>query len=285
MDNEKKHYNPCSSYPECSHCPARGTNDCPALYRYTEHCPHYSKVVRMLRERKNKKTVKIYCAGCGVFLRETEISEEYIEFEEYCIECYGENEEEEDHEEEFEWDEDEYPLDKDEFPPKCGTALETNYYPFERGYQDSCPNTECDYISELYAKNCFGTCDLSKAVCWLCSQKEECKGESDDGNLILTGMTGEELLKKYEKHFEKQREEHPKWKSFFNIVKSLKEYDMDFSEHKSSGSIIDVFHALRTIASEIEELLQNCRGSIENERITEVIRNKAGTPRQIAKEE
>lgn len=59
--------------------------------------------------------------------------------------------------------------------PKCGTILETNYYPFERGYQDSCPNTECDYISELYAKPCFGTCDLNKAVCWLCLQKGDCK--------------------------------------------------------------------------------------------------------------
>jgi len=104
--------------------------------------------------------------------------------------------------------------------------------------------------------------------------------ESDDGNILLTGMTGEELLQKYEKHFEKQPEEHPKWNSFFNIVKSLKEYDMDFSEHKSSGSIIDVFHALRTIASEIEELLQNCQKSSENERITEDLRINQGGARQ-----
>jgi len=68
--------------------------------------------------------------------------------------------------------------------PKCNTPLETNYYPFEKGYQDSCPNTECDYISELHVKNCFGTHDPNKAICWLCSQKEECKKEKKNLKIV-----------------------------------------------------------------------------------------------------
>lgn len=39
MKNQE--YNPVSDYPECSKCNAKGTSKCPALWRVSEHCPHY----------------------------------------------------------------------------------------------------------------------------------------------------------------------------------------------------------------------------------------------------
>jgi len=38
-------YNPTSDYPECYGCPVKATNECPALYRITEHCPHYNTIM------------------------------------------------------------------------------------------------------------------------------------------------------------------------------------------------------------------------------------------------
>ena len=35
----EKKINPVSDYPECADCSKYGTDDCPALYRITEHCP------------------------------------------------------------------------------------------------------------------------------------------------------------------------------------------------------------------------------------------------------
>jgi hypothetical protein len=50
---KKPRISPMSDYPECYKCPADATEDCPALYRVTEHCPYHDNIIKKKERETN----------------------------------------------------------------------------------------------------------------------------------------------------------------------------------------------------------------------------------------
>jgi len=55
IDKKLSKFNPTSDYPECEKCPVRTTEDCPAFYRISEHCPHYERYHEEWKENHKKE--------------------------------------------------------------------------------------------------------------------------------------------------------------------------------------------------------------------------------------